>query len=70
MLSAGLLGSYADHGRTRWVWLTISCIAYLVVIHHIGFHAQRAAKAKDARTRRFFGAISGSAIVVLALFPM
>ncbi|KAJ5313063.1 hypothetical protein PENANT_c018G04657 [Penicillium antarcticum] len=70
MLSAGLLGSYASHGRERWVWLTISCIAYLVVIHHIGFHAQRAAKSKDARTRRFFGAVSGSAIVVLALFPI
>ncbi|KAJ6098537.1 hypothetical protein N7467_000072 [Penicillium canescens] len=70
MLSAGLLGSYANHSRERWVWLTISCIAYLVVIHHVGFHAQRAAKVKDASTRRFFGALSGSAIVVLALFPI
>jgi len=70
MLSAGLLGSYANHSRERWVWLTISCIAYLVVIHHVGFHAQRAAKVKDASTRRFFGALSGSAIVALALFPI
>jgi bacteriorhodopsin len=70
MLSTGLLGSYANHRRERWVWLTISCIAYLVVIHHVGFHAQRAAKVKDARTRRFFAAVSGSAIVALALFPM
>ncbi|KAJ5757239.1 uncharacterized protein N7511_007421 [Penicillium nucicola] len=70
MLSTGLLGSYANHGRERWVWLTISCIAYLVVIHHIGFHAQRAAKTKDVRTRRFFGAVSGSAILVLALYPI
>ncbi|OGE49849.1 hypothetical protein PENARI_c019G04475 [Penicillium arizonense] len=70
MLSAGLLGSYANHSRERWVWLTISCIAYLVVIHHVVFHAQRAARVKDASTRRFFGALSGSAIVALALFPI
>ncbi|KAJ5981834.1 hypothetical protein N7499_009110 [Penicillium canescens] len=70
MLSAGLLGTYANHSRERWVWLTISCIAYLVVIHHVGFHAQRAARVKDASTRRFFGALSGSTIVVLALFPI
>jgi len=70
MLATGLLGSFAGHGRERWVWLTISCISYLVVVHHAGFHAHRAARAKDAQTRKFFGSVAGSAIVVLALFPM
>lgn len=70
MLATGLLGSFAVHGRERWVWLAISCISYLVVIHHIGFHAQRAAQGKDAQTRRFFGSLSGSAIAVFSLFPM
>lgn len=70
VLATGILGSFAVHHRERWVWLTISCISYLVVIHHVGFHAQRAARVKDAQTRRFFGSLSGSAIAVLALFPM
>ncbi|KAJ5175729.1 uncharacterized protein N7482_001606 [Penicillium canariense] len=70
MLAAGVLGTFAGHTRQRWVWLTISCIAYLVMLHHAGFHAQRAAQNKDAQTRRFFGALSGSAFVAFALFPI
>lgn len=70
MLATALFGIFAGHGRERWVWLTLTCISYLVVIHHVGFHAQKAAKGKDAQTRRFFGSISGSAIAMLALFPI
>ncbi|KAJ5121017.1 uncharacterized protein N7515_008978 [Penicillium bovifimosum] len=70
MLATGLLGTFAGHTRVRWVWLTISCISYLAVIHHVGFHAQRAAMNKDAQTRRLFTSISGSAIAILALFPI
>lgn len=70
MLATALFGIFAGHGRERWVWLTFACISYLVVIHHVGFHGQKAAKGKDAQTQRFFGSISGSAIAMLALFPM
>ncbi|KAJ5557985.1 hypothetical protein N7535_009477 [Penicillium sp. DV-2018c] len=70
MLATGLLGTFAGHSRVRWVWLTLSCISYLAVIHHVGFHAQRAATNKDAQTRRLFTSISGSAIAILALFPI
>ncbi|CDM38139.1 hypothetical protein DTO013E5_8750 [Penicillium roqueforti] len=70
MLTTAVFGIFSGHGRERWVWLTLTCISYLVVIHHIGFHAQRAAKSKDIQTRRFFGSVSGSAIAMLALFPI
>jgi len=70
MLATGLLGTFAGHTRARWVWLTLSCIGYLTVLHNAGFHAQRAAQNKDAQLRRFFGAFSGSVLVVLALFPI
>ncbi|KAJ5273779.1 Rhodopsin archaeal/bacterial/fungal [Penicillium angulare] len=70
MLAAGLLGSFAGHTSARWGWLTLACIAFLTTLHHAGFHAQRAAKSKDALLRRFFGAFSGSAFVVFALFPV
>ncbi|CAG8260848.1 unnamed protein product [Penicillium olsonii] len=70
MLATGLLGSFAGHGRERWVWLTISCISYLVVVHHAGFHAHRAVSNKDAQTQKFFSAVASSAIVALALFPI
>jgi bacteriorhodopsin len=70
MLATALLGIFSGHGRERWVWLTLTCISYLVVIHHVGFHAQRAAKSKDVQARRLFGSISGSGIAMLALFPM
>lgn len=70
MLASGLLGTFAGHTQARWGWLTIACVAYLVVLHHAGFHAQRAAQGKDGQTRRLFGAMSGSSLGVLALFPM
>lgn len=65
-----MLGTFAGHTAMRWVWLVISCLAFLVMLHHGGFHAQRAARGKDAQTRRFFGALSGSGFVAFALFPM
>lgn len=70
MLATAAFGSFAGHTPARWAWLTLSCIAFLTMLHHAGFHAQRATQNKDARTRRFFGAYSGSAFFALALFPM
>ncbi|KAJ5895652.1 hypothetical protein N7495_007343 [Penicillium taxi] len=70
MLATGLLGSFAGHTRVRWVWLTLSCISYLVTLNHAGFHAQKAAQKQDGPTRKFFGAFSGSAFIALALFPI
>jgi bacteriorhodopsin len=70
MLAAGVLGTFAGHTRVRWVWLVIVCVAYLVMLHNGGFHAQRAARGKDVQTRRFFGALSGLGFVAFALFPM
>ncbi|CEJ55022.1 opsin [Penicillium brasilianum] len=70
MLATGLLGTFAGHTKQRWVWLTISCLSYLVMLHHGGFHAQRAARNKDTRISRFFGAFSGSGFVAFALFPI
>ncbi|KAJ5531939.1 hypothetical protein N7494_008491 [Penicillium frequentans] len=70
MLATAAFGSFAGHTPARWAWLTLSCIGFLTMLHHAGFHAQRAAQNKDARTRRFFGAYSGSAFFGLALFPI
>lgn len=71
MLAAGVFGTFAGHTKARWGWLVISCVGYLVMLHHVGFHAQRAAQAsRDAQTRRFFGALSGVSLVVVALYPM
>jgi bacteriorhodopsin len=70
MLASGLFGTFAGHTKARWAWLTLSCIGYLVVLHHAGFHAQRAAQTKDAPFRRFFGAFSGTSLIMFALFPI
>ncbi|KAJ5605259.1 hypothetical protein N7510_010413, partial [Penicillium lagena] len=70
MLASGLLGSFAGHTRQRWVWLTLSCISYLTVIHHAGFHAAHAARNKDAQTKRFFGSFAAVGLLVYALYPI
>ncbi|KAJ6151713.1 hypothetical protein N7470_006841 [Penicillium chermesinum] len=69
-LAAGYLGSFAEHTSVRWVWLTITCLGFLVSLHHGGFHAQRAARNKEAQTQRFFTALSGAGFVVSALYPI
>lgn len=70
MLGSGLLGTFAGHTARRWVWFTISAISYLVVVYQVGVNGGRAAGRKDVQTKRFFGAISGVALVVKALYPM
>lgn len=70
MLAAGLLGTYAGHTSKRWVWFTISAIAYLTTVYHVGVNGSRAAVTKDSQTRRFFGAISGVALFVKVLYPV
>jgi bacteriorhodopsin len=70
MLACGIFGTFAGYTRARWGWLVLTCAAYLTMLHHVGFHAQRAAQNKDAQTRRFFGALSGSSLAVFALYPM
>lgn len=69
-LAAGYLGSFAEHTSARWVWLTLACLGYLVTLHHGGFHAQRAARNKEAGVQRFFTALSGSGFIAFALYPM
>ncbi|KAI2791952.1 hypothetical protein POX_b01981 [Penicillium oxalicum] len=70
MLGSGLLGSFAGNTPQRWVWLTISCVGYLVMLHHGAFYAQRAAGNRDVKVRRFFGALSGTGFLAFALFPI
>lgn len=70
MFGTGLLGSFAGHDGRKWVWFTLSAIAYLVVVHQIGFNGGRAAANKDVQTRRFYSSIAGTSVLVLALYPM
>lgn len=70
MFVAGAFGSFAAHDPRRWVWFTISCIAYLTVVHQMAFNGRRAATVKDVQTRRFFGSIGGFVLVSLALYPI
>lgn len=70
MLAAGLLGTYAGHTSKRWVWFTISAIAYLTTVYQVGVNGSRAAVTKDSQTRRFFNAISGVALFVKVLYPV
>ncbi|KAB8078725.1 hypothetical protein BDV29DRAFT_165654 [Aspergillus leporis] len=70
MLGSGILGTFAGHTPQRWVWFTISAIAYLTTVYHIGVNGGRAAVNKDAQTKRFFGTVSGVSLLVKVLFPV
>ncbi|GAB1198599.1 hypothetical protein APSETT444_007925 [Aspergillus pseudonomiae] len=70
MLGTGVLGTYAGHTPRRWVWFTISAIAYLTTVYHVGVNGGRAAVNKDAQTKRFFGTVSGVSLLIKALFPV
>ncbi|PTU22099.1 hypothetical protein P175DRAFT_0492702 [Aspergillus ochraceoroseus IBT 24754] len=70
MLGSGLLGTFAGHTARRWVWFTISAIAYLTVVYHIGVRGSRAASNRDGPTRRLFGAIAFVALLAKVLYPI
>lgn len=70
MFAAGMLGSFAARPASRWVWFTLSCLAYLVTVYQIGIHGQRAAGNKEPQTRRFFGSLVAVTLLVRALYPM
>ncbi|KAL4786552.1 hypothetical protein BJX76DRAFT_321176 [Aspergillus varians] len=70
MLGTGIFGTYASHATRSWVWFTISAIAYLTVVYHIGIKGTRAASNRDSHTRRLFSAISSVALLAKALYPI
>ncbi|KAL2823478.1 hypothetical protein BDW59DRAFT_97191 [Aspergillus cavernicola] len=70
MLGSGLLGIYAGHTSRRWVWFTISAIAFITVVYHIGVRGTRAASNRESNTRRLFSGIASVALVAKALYPI
>ncbi|KAE8355690.1 hypothetical protein BDV28DRAFT_128431 [Aspergillus coremiiformis] len=70
MLGSGLLGTYAGHTPRRWVWFTISAIAYLTTVYQIGVNGSRAAVHKESQAKRLFAAVSSVSLLVKVLFPV
>jgi bacteriorhodopsin len=70
MLGSGILGTYAGHTSRRWVWFTISAIAFITVIYHIGVKGTRAASNRESHTRRLFSAIASVVLITKALYPI
>ncbi|KAI9376456.1 hypothetical protein BJX61DRAFT_552043 [Aspergillus egyptiacus] len=70
MLFSGILGTYAGHTSRRWVWFTISAIAFLTVVYHIGVKGTRAANNRESNTRRLFSGIATVALIAKALYPI
>ncbi|KAL3469354.1 hypothetical protein BJX99DRAFT_241493 [Aspergillus californicus] len=70
MLGTGLLGTYAGHTSRRWVWFTLSAIAFITVIYHIGVKGTRASNNRDSSTRRLFSGIASVALLAKALYPI
>lgn len=68
MFATGLLGTFATHGARSWVWFTLSCISYIVVVYQTGVNGQKAAANRDAQTRRFFGSLAMVGLLVMALY--
>lgn len=70
MLSSGLLGTFTDNARVKWVWFVVSCVGYLVTVYQVGIHGSRAASSKDSQRRRFYGTVAGATLLVKVLYPM
>ncbi|EEP77523.1 opsin 1 protein [Uncinocarpus reesii 1704] len=70
MFVTGLISVFGGHGGTRWAWFTISCLSYLTILYHTGFHGRRATLAKDNQTRAFYSSIAGYFLVLLLIYPI
>lgn len=70
MFLTAMVASFVGGDRRKWVWYTLSCIAYLTLVYQIGYRGRRAAASKNAQSRRFFSAITAYELVVLLIYPM
>lgn len=70
MFISAMVASFVGSDGRKWMWFTLSCIAYLTVVYQIGYRGRRAASVKNAQSRRFFSAITSYSLIVLLIYPM
>ena len=70
MFLTALIAAFVGHDGRKWVWYTISCIAFLTVVYQIGYRGRRAASNRNAQSRKFFTSIASYSLIVLLIYPM
>ena len=71
MLGTGILGTLVTHSvAVRWIWYTISCLGYLVLVHQVFWNGSRTASEKDGQTVRFYRSFAGVTLLLKIFYPM
>ncbi|CAJ2502863.1 Uu.00g102570.m01.CDS01 [Anthostomella pinea] len=70
MILTGLFAAFSRDSAQGWGWYTFGCIAYLNIVYQLGYKGRHAVSGKDAKTKRFFGAISLFTLILWTLYPI
>ncbi|KAF2007302.1 family A G protein-coupled receptor-like protein [Amniculicola lignicola CBS 123094] len=71
MILTGLFAAFGTEGTPqKWGWYTIACVAYLVVVWHLGVNGRVTAAAKGSKVGKFFAAIAGFTLIIWTAYPI
>ncbi|KAH7126929.1 hypothetical protein B0J11DRAFT_604832 [Dendryphion nanum] len=71
MILTGLFAAFGSEGTPqKWGWYTIACLAYLVVVWHLGVNGRAQAAAKSEKVSKFYFAIAGFTLLVWTAYPI
>ncbi|KAK2767719.1 hypothetical protein FQN54_003877 [Arachnomyces sp. PD_36] len=70
MFLTALIASFIGGNGRKWMWYTISCLAYLTVVYQLGYRGRRAVANKNAQTRRFFSTLTSYSLILLLIYPI
>ena len=71
MIATGLFAALGNPNTAqKWGWYTISCIAFLTVIWHVGVHGRAAVAARGGKVTKLFGGLSLLTLILWTAYPV
>jgi len=71
MVLTGLFAALgSDNATQKWGWYAIACIAYLVILWHLGVNGRARAQLRGSNVGSFFVAIAGFTVIIWTAYPI
>lgn len=69
MVLTGLFAAFGHNDIQKWGYYTMGCVAFIIIVWILA-GGRKTAKAKDAKTATFYGAIGLFTVVLWTLYPI
>lgn len=71
MVLTTFFGTLTNQGdRARWGYLTLGCLAYLVILYQLIWNGRENIRTRDRKTIVFYTSITGFTIILWTLYPI